>query len=245
MAKEKIQRVMDASTKIETRKAEDGKKYIDGFIPYNSRSEEMWGFVEVIAPGAFKRTLNNGTDVYAFWAHDDSKVLGSRKNGTLTFEDRTDGLHFSVELRDTAISDDYFEAVSRGDVKGVSFGFFTEIEEWDQKQEPAIRTLKEVHLLEVSPGVAFPAYPGAQSDAARRSLYAEGAPEFRSKFKPQKTAPSDDTPPAPEATPGPAEQPPEARAQEDEGPTAEEKIEALKRKQTRELELVCAMYGLK
>lgn len=219
---EKRQRVMDAYSKVETRKAEDGRMFIDGMIPYNSRSEEMWGFVELIAPGAFKRTLNGGSDIFAFWAHDDSKVLGSRKNGTLVFEDKDDGLHFSVELRETAVAADYFEAVSRGDVTGVSFGFFSEREEWDNKQEPAVRTLKEVRLLEVSPGVAFPAYPGAQSDAARRSLYAEGAPEFRSKF--QAVRP-DDTPPPEDDTLARPEMTTEAR-------------------QIVELDLIAAEYGL-
>lgn len=212
MAKtEKTKRLLDAYAKIETRKAENGAMFIDGVIPYNSRSEEMWGFVEVIAPGAFKRTLNNGTDVFAFWAHDDSKILGSRKAGTLVFADEADGLHFSVELRDTAVAEDYFETVARGDCNGVSFGFFAELEEWDSRSEPMVRTLKEMRLLEVSPGVAFPAYPGAQSDAARRSLYAEGAPEFRSLRKTD-LAPAADTPPEPEHTPGPLDIAPEARA---------------------------------
>lgn len=201
---EKTKRVRDMDARIETRKSEDGKMFIEGMIPYNSDSEEMWGFVERIAPGAFKRTLNNGTEVYAFWAHDDSKILGARSNGSLVFEDKDDGLHFMVELRDTEAMRDYYEAVSRGDVTGVSFGFFSEVEEWNQKQEPMIRTLKQVRLLEVSPGVAFPAYPGAQSDAARRSLVAEGAREFRSKFKNQ---PVEDTSPPANDTHDPPEDP--------------------------------------
>jgi len=208
---EKTKRVLDAYAKVETRKAENGAMFIDGILPYNSRSEEMWGFVEVIAPGAFKRTLNNGTDVFAFWSHDDSKILGSRKASTLTFSDEADGLHFSVELRDTAVAEDYFQTVARGDCNGVSFAFFAELEEWDSRAEPMVRTLKEVRLLEVSPGVAFPAYPGAQSDAARRSLYDEGATEFRSLHKTE-PAPVADTPPAPVSTPGPLDIAPEARA---------------------------------
>jgi HK97 family phage prohead protease len=220
---EKKQRVLDAYSKVETRK-EAGKMYIDGMIPYNSRSEEMWGFVEQIAPGAFKRTLGVGKDIFAFWAHDSSKVLGSNRAGTLAFEDKTDGLHFSVELRENEVSKDYFEAVERGDVTGVSFGFYAEREEWDNTQEPAVRTLKEINLLEVSPGVAFPAYPGAQSEAARRSLYDEGAPEFRTIHM---KAPQD-TPPPPESTDDPQ---PEAR-------------EALAARQGAELSLVCAQYGI-
>jgi uncharacterized protein len=206
---EKKTRVLDAYAKIETRKDEGGKMFIDGVIPYGSRSEEMWGFVEIIAPGAFKRTLDHGSDIFAFWAHDTTKILASRKGGTLVLEDKADGLHFSAELRETAVAADYFETVSRGDCSGVSFGFIAEVEEWDSKAVPAVRTLKEVRLLEISPGVAFPAYPGAQSDAARRSLYAEGASEFRTKFS-QAPAAVEDIP-SPEATPGPSEMAPETR----------------------------------
>ena len=35
-------------------------------------------------------------------------------------------------------------------------------------QKPQIRTLKKVHLIEVSPGVTFPAYP--QTDVAVRAF---------------------------------------------------------------------------
>lgn len=228
---EKRKRYHDAYTKAETRKTDDGKMYIEGMIPYNSDSEEMWGWKERIAPGAFKRTLNNKSKVYAFWGHDDTRILGASDNGSLILEDREDGLHFSVELRDTEAMRDYYEAVARGDVNGVSFGFFTEKEEWDQSSDPMLRTLKQVHLLEVSPGVAFPAYPGAQSDAARRTLYEEGGPEFRSRLKNQQppAAPAADTP---------------APATDTDDPPPEESREALVARQSAELDLVCAEYGL-
>lgn len=229
---EKKTRVLDAYAKAEARQAPDGKMVIEGLIPYNSRSEEMWGFVEQIAPGAFKRTLNMGADIFAFWAHDSAQILASRRAGTLQLEDRADGLAFSVEVRDTERGRDYFEAVSRGDVQGVSFGFIAEREDWDNTQEPALRTLKEVRLLEISPGVAFPAYPGAQSDAARRSLYDEGGPEFRSRFKPA-NAPA----PVPEADTS-------ALAPSTDDPSPEETRAALAARQAPELDLVCAEYGL-
>lgn len=206
---EKVKRVLDAFTKVEARKTPEGKRFIDGVIPYNSRSEEMWGFVEVLAPTAFNKTLGDGANVFAFWAHDDSKILGARANETLKLDSREDGLHFSVEMRDTPESAEFFETVARGDCLGVSFGFVAEKESWDYAQEPALRTLTEVRLLEISPGVAFPAYPGAQSDAARRSLYAEGAPEFRSKFKPEPAAPAAQE--SLEATPEPPDEALESR----------------------------------
>lgn len=167
----KTKRILDMTAKVETRKDEGGKMFIDGLIPFNLRSEEMWDFVEVIDPTAFNKTIADGSNVYAFWAHDDSQVLASRDAGTLALAIEPLGLRFTAELRDGCA--DNFAAVQRGDVIGVSFGFITQKEEWDFAVEPAVRTLKEVQLLEVSPGVAFPAYPGAQSAAAMRSIVAE------------------------------------------------------------------------
>ena len=224
---EKTKRLFDVYAKAETRAASDGKKYIEGVIPYNSRSEEMWGFVEVLAASAFAKTLADGANVYAFWGHDETDILGATQSRTLTLSNEADGLHFSIELRDTGDMEDYFQTIARGDCNGVSFGFIAEKESWDNTQEPALRTLTEVRLLEVSPGVAFPAYPGAQSEAAKRSLYAEGAPEFRSKYiKP--TEPLSTTTEPPEAL--------ESRKKADE--------EELRKRQENELTAILAEAGL-
>jgi HK97 family phage prohead protease len=168
---EKMKRYLDVFSKAEARAAADGKMYLEGTIPFNSISEDLGWFKEVISPTAFNQTLSLRSNVYAFWAHDEADVLASTDAGSLALSVDSIGLHFSAELR--ADCADYFAAVQRGDVVGVSFGFICQKEEWDYNQEPALRTLKEVQLLEVSPGVAFPAYAGAQSDAVFRSLRAE------------------------------------------------------------------------
>ena len=221
-------RVLDVSSKVEIREAPDGKRFIEGLIPYNSRSEDMWSFVEEIAPGAFSKTLNDGADVKCFWGHDETDVLGTRKNGTLVLEDKSDGLHFSVEMRDTEVSKDHFEAVKRGDVPGVSFGFQTMRDEWNYDATPHLRTLKEVKLFEVSVGVAFPAYPGAQSATALRSLYAEAgvdiAAALASRHKPDLN-PDPAPEPSPEPIPAPSAMTPEERARA-------------------ELDLIAAEYGI-
>jgi uncharacterized protein len=198
----KTKRYLDLGTKIETRDAEGGKRIISGLIPYNFRSEDLGGFVEVIEPSAFRKTLNDGAEVFAFWAHDSAEVLGSTRAGTLRLEDRADGLAFEVEVRDTAIGEDRFEAIRRGDVAGVSFGFYTERDEWDHTQKPSLRKLKEVRLLEVSPGVAFPAYTGAQSGASLRSIVEEirSNPD-RAVSEPVTSPDPDPAPPATEPAP--------------------------------------------
>jgi len=147
--------------------------YLEGTIPYNCESEDLGGFREIIAPGAFKRTLNAGSDIKAFWAHDEREILGSTTSGTMVLEDRADGLHFSIRVPTGSAS--RVETVERGDASGVSFGFITDPagDKWNFEGPETIRTLLSVHLLEISPGVAFPAYPAAHAKANHRSNPAE------------------------------------------------------------------------
>lgn len=205
----KTTRYFDVSCKIESRSMEGGRRFIEGMIPYNSRSEEMWGFVEIIDSSAFKKTLADGAEVFAFWAHDSAEVLASRSAGTLVLDNRPEGLHFQIETRDTVLSEDRWAAIDRGDVTGVSFGFITEREEWDLTVQPNVRTLKEVRLLEISPGVAFPAYTGAQSAAAVRTLMTEAGLDPRSALAPKPAENRETNPPegdpAPPASPAPEE----------------------------------------
>jgi phage head maturation protease len=43
---------------LEIRSAEkEGKKYIEGIIPYDSKSVPMWGVTEIIDRSAFNKTL--------------------------------------------------------------------------------------------------------------------------------------------------------------------------------------------
>lgn len=162
-------RALSTST-LETRE-KDGVRYISGVIPYDSMSEDM-GYREVIRKGAFTKTLNEG-DPRCLWAHNTQFVMGRKSAGTLTFEDRDDGLHFDCSLPKTSWAQDVFETVSRRDAPGVSFGFYVIKDSWTRgkDKEPAVRELLEVRLLEVSVGVAFPAYPASDSNTSTRDLF--------------------------------------------------------------------------
>ena len=49
---------------------------------FNTRSSDLGGFVETIAPGAFTRSLKAGGKVIVAVNHDPNQVLGSTKSGT-------------------------------------------------------------------------------------------------------------------------------------------------------------------
>jgi len=167
---------------LEVRQLDDGAPVIAGYAAvFNSWSALMVNergrqFRERIAPGAFDRTLANGTDIRALWNHNADYPLGRTANGTLSIRKDGNGLRF--ELRPdmgTSWGASAVAAIRRGDVNAMSFAFSAAREGGDMWEKPgadgvAMRTLLDADLFEVSP-VTFPAYP--QTSATVRSM-----PEF-------------------------------------------------------------------
>jgi len=169
MKKELIRRDFKVG-QSQIREMEDGKRTIEGFIPYNSRSEYM-GFFEYISPTAFNKTLADGADVRCLYNHDDSKLLGRVKNGSLRLESREDGLHIECDLPDTSYAEDAYNLIRGGYNNGLSFGMYILKEDYGEEDGVETHILREVRLLEVSFAVSFPAYEATGSKA--RSLIEE------------------------------------------------------------------------
>jgi HK97 family phage prohead protease len=154
---------------LDIRSGEDGgKKYIEGIIPYESKSVPMWGVTEIIDRTAFNKTLKDKAEVRALWNHDDSLVLGNTRSGTLELEDSEDGLLCRCKLPNTSYANDLYEIITRGDVKTMSFGFMPV--KWIDSEDGKLRTLKEVKLDEVSYGVTHAAYPETNSSTYMRGF---------------------------------------------------------------------------
>ena len=134
---------------------------------FDSESEEMYGFREKIAPGAFAKAVNG--DVRALYNHDPNIILGRTKAKTLRLEEDSRGLRVEIMPPDTQIARDLGESMRRGDVDQMSFGFRTIKDKWEETEGGTVRTLIEVELFDVSP-VVFPAY--ADTEIALRSLEA-------------------------------------------------------------------------
>lgn len=141
----------------------DNKKVIEGVIPYNSRSSPIWGVIETIDPGAFRKTLADKKNIFALFNHDDGKILGSTRAETLVLENTEDGLICRCELPGTSWGNDAWEIIRRGDANTMSFGFIPV--KW--RDEGKERTLLEVNLQEVSFCVPFAAYPETGSKVLR------------------------------------------------------------------------------
>ena len=133
---------------------------------FNQLSENLGGFREQIAPGAFSGALAN-CDVRALYNHDSNYVLGRNTSGTLRMSEDETGLAIEIDMPDTSYARDLAECMKRGDINQMSFGFRTLKDAWAETNGEFVRTLLDVELFDVSP-VTYPAYP--QTDCAVRSL---------------------------------------------------------------------------
>jgi len=158
------QRVMVSDLEV---RSEDGMT-LEGYAAvFNSRSENLGGFTETIAPGAFSQTLKARNDIKLLWNHDTSAVLGSTRAGTLELREDEKGLRVMAELPDTTLGRDISYLVKRGDIDSFSFGFSVMEDSWNSAGNE--RTLESVRLFEVSL-VSFPAYSATAGTAVVRGL---------------------------------------------------------------------------
>ncbi len=163
-----IERRFIKASELRITGGDDKPKKIVGYAAvFNKLSEELWGFREKIAPGAFTNTLKNGDDVRALLNHDPSMVIGRNTSGTLKLEQNTKGLKVTIKPADTQAGRDILVSLERGDVDGMSFGFRTITDSWRTIDGEEVRTLEEVELFDVSV-VTYPAYP--DTSVAVRSL---------------------------------------------------------------------------
>lgn len=114
-------------------------------------------FREMIAPGAFRRSLQSGQDVFLLVNHDTSAIpLARRSAGTLAVSEDNVGLWIEADL-DPANPDaaSLLSALKRGDVDKMSFAFTVAPD--GQRKADGLRTLIDLDLHEVSV-VTWPAY---------------------------------------------------------------------------------------
>lgn len=149
----------------------DGKRIRGMAIVFNSRSVNLGGFFEYIAPEAVDRTLREAGDVRALVDHETAKVLGRTKSGTLMLKKERTGLSIAIDPPNTTYSKDIQESLSRGDVSGMSFRFrvMPDGDSWDEEDGILVRTIHDMQFDEVSV-VTFPAYEATSAYVSKRAL---------------------------------------------------------------------------
>lgn len=157
---------------MEVRAVGDGMEFTGYAAVFDSPSEDLGGFREVIKPGAFTRSINaarnGGRDIKAFLNHNSDVVLGSTRAKTLRLSEDARGLLAEITLPDSVWGQPVAAAVRRGDISSMSFGFSVtpKGDSWNDTRNE--RTLHEVRLFEVSPVTGWPAY--AATSASVRTL---------------------------------------------------------------------------
>ena len=136
---------------------DSGNLRIGGYAAQFNKEATGLSFREMIAPGAFTRTLQSGEPVFLLVNHDtDALPLASTASGTMALREDDTGLWMEADLDPSnPRAQELASAVSRGDVSKMSFAF-TVAPDGDTR-ESGLRTLQDLNLFEVSV-VTWPAY---------------------------------------------------------------------------------------
>jgi len=125
---------------------------------------------DIVAPGAFKRSLSqhrkSGSLPQMFWSHDPSRVPGK----WLDMREEDDGLHVKGVLADTPLGNEVHTLLKMEAVRGLSIGYQTMNADYDKEGN---RIIKEADLWEVSV-VSLPMNPLAQIMHVKTRLSAAG-----------------------------------------------------------------------
>jgi HK97 family phage prohead protease len=148
--------IRTTSTSFELRSEEgDGMTFTGYASVFNSSSEDLGGFREFVAPGAFKRSLQARNEIKLLWNHDTSEPLASVRGGSLQLVEDNHGLKVTAKLPNTTRGRDVAELLRSKVIDSMSFGFNVIKDSWSNNG--AVRTLESVRLSEVSV-VTYPEY---------------------------------------------------------------------------------------
>lgn len=143
----------------EIRADDDGGVRVSGYAAVFDQEADIGGmFREVIAPGAFTEAVKR--DDVVFLINHDGLPLARTRSGTLTLKQDDTGLRMETRLdpEDPDVRS-ILGKMKRGDLDKMSFAFRATVQEWDDGEEPPLRTIREAELFDVSI-VTSPAYDG-------------------------------------------------------------------------------------
>jgi HK97 family phage prohead protease len=144
---------------------------IQGHASTFDQQAEIGGqFLEIVRPGAFKRSLKENRDVLLLFNHDANRLLARTANGSLKLREDSVGLAFSAALPDTTLAGDVLELVKRQTLAGCSFSFIAKRESWGEIKDETgkarpLRELLDVDLFDCSV-VTTPAYSATDVSAS-------------------------------------------------------------------------------
>jgi HK97 family phage prohead protease len=158
----------------------DGRMVFRGLAAvFNSLSQDLGGFREILLPGAFDGVLSRRQDgpgrpsaaskregdCIACWNHDPGQLLGRTSSGTLRLSADDVGLRFEIDPPDTQLARDLISLTRRSDVFGASFAFTVDFadESFETTEEGTVRTIRAVSGLYDISLVTNPAYMATET----------------------------------------------------------------------------------
>lgn len=157
------------STIINRDNQQTESRLIEGYaVVFDSMSEDLGGFREIIARGAITQDTINNSDVLFLLNHNADRGILARSNkgnGSLKLEVDEKGLKFSFEAPKTTLGDEVLEGIKRGDISKCSFAFTVQSDTFEkQADDTIIRTINTIGQLYDASVVYFPAYPETTVD---------------------------------------------------------------------------------
>lgn len=146
---------------------------VEGYaVLFNTLSEDLGGFREVIAPHALDDV--DVDDVKSLIDHDFGYVIGRTKADTLALTVDDKGLYFKCELPNTSYAKDIYENIKVGNVNNCSFRYTLpkgdpSAKTWTRENGEYVQTINKIdELIEVSI-VTVPAYKDTSVEIAQRA----------------------------------------------------------------------------
>lgn len=150
-------------------------RHIEGYaMVFNSLSNDLGGFREIIEQGAITDELIKNSDILCLMNHDIKKGVLARSyqgRGSLKLDIDKHGLHYSFEAPKTALGDEVLEGIRRGDISKCSFAFVCGEDNWTKDENGEyIRHVKKIKNLYDVSLVYHPAYEETEVKADTRGL---------------------------------------------------------------------------
>ncbi len=169
---------------------------------FNSMSEDLGGFREIIEPGFFRAALRKSPDVRLLFNHDPNYVMARTASQTLDLREDQRGLHvFAAVDKRISWTKDLRTSMLRGDIDQMSFAFTIGEggDDWAVAEDgTVVRTLRADgadQLFDVSV-VTYPAYRA--TEVSMRSVLDDAIERGRitipAELREEEVSPEDDGP---------------------------------------------------
>lgn len=151
----------------------DGDMIVEGVVNKpNEWSETLVSrgkrFRETIAKGVFAEAISRAKEITLLLDHDESKILATTLNGSLSIEETDNGVEIMADIVDTSYGRDAYALIKSNIMGHMSFGFKCTKDSWKRGQDGILeRTIEAMDIFEVS-ALRNPAY--AQSTISARGI---------------------------------------------------------------------------